>query len=190
MTAPAFIHARFASPLGLLHLVLDGEALVALDYPGFEARMMRLLARRFPGARLADGAVPPAVAAALERYFGGDEAALAGLALKLGGTPFQRAVWDALRNIPRGATQSYGGLAAAIGRPAAVRAVGLANGANPVAIAVPCHRVIGANGALTGYAGGLERKAWLLRHEGAAAIQSLAGSAGAGTGAVLTTPAA
>ena len=99
-------------------------------------------------------------------------------------------MWDALRKIPRGATQSYGGLAAAIGRPAAVRAVGLANGANPVAIAVPCHRVIGANGALTGYAGGLERKAWLLRHEGAAAIQSLAGSAGAGTGAVLTTPAA
>ncbi|MBL9009772.1 MAG: methylated-DNA--[protein]-cysteine S-methyltransferase [Alphaproteobacteria bacterium] len=180
MTVQTFTHARFASPLGDLHLVLDGAALVALDYPGYEPRMLRLLARRFAGARLAEGAAPAAVADALARYFAGDGGALGGLDLRLGGTPFQRSVWQALREIPWGETMSYGGLAASIGRPAAVRAVGLANGANPVAIVVPCHRVIGAKGALTGYAGGLERKAWLLRHEGAAAQLPAVSADGAG----------
>ena len=85
----------------------------------------------------------------------------------LGGTEFQRRVWRALRDIPHGQTISYGGLARRIGQPAAVRAVGLANGRNPLSIIVPCHRVIGANGALTGYGGGVERKRWLLAHEAA-----------------------
>jgi len=84
-----------------------------------------------------------------------------------GGTEFQRTVWSALRTIPVGATRTYGQLAASIGRPTAPRAVGLANGRNPVAIVIPCHRVIGSNAALTGYGGGLPRKQWLLRHEGA-----------------------
>ena len=83
------------------------------------------------------------------------------------GTPFQRAVWAALRRIPAGETLSYGQLAAQIGKPKAVRAVGLANGSNPVGVVVPCHRVIGADGSLTGYGGGLPRKLWLLEHEGA-----------------------
>ena len=91
--------------------------------------------------------------------------------MKAGCTPFQRAVWAALRRIPAGSTTSYGALSAEIGRPAAVRAVGLANGANPVAIVVPCHRVIGADGSLTGYGGGLPRKRWLLAHEGVAAFR-------------------
>jgi methylated-DNA-[protein]-cysteine S-methyltransferase len=82
-----------------------------------------------------------------------------------GGTEFQRTVWAALRAIPAGETRSYGQLAAAIGKPRAVRAAGLANGQNPIAVIVPCHRVIGANGTLTGYAGGVERKRWLLAHE-------------------------
>jgi methylated-DNA-[protein]-cysteine S-methyltransferase len=93
--------------------------------------------------------------------------ALDGLTVTTGGTDFQRSVWKALRAIPAGETRTYGQLAAAIGSPKAVRAVGLANGRNPVALIVPCHRVIGANGTLTGYAGGLERKRWLLQHEGA-----------------------
>ncbi len=167
-TPPTFTRARQPSPVGMLHLILDGEALVALDYDGYEARMMRLLARRFPKAALADGAVPGRVAKALDAYFAGDAHALEGIALQLGGTPFQQTVWAALRAIPWGATKSYGGLARAIGKPSASRAVGLANGANPVAIVVPCHRVIGADRKLTGYAGGLERKRFLLSHEGVA----------------------
>lgn len=163
-----FTRASYASPIGQLLLVLDGAALVALDFEGYEARMMRLLTRRFPKARLVEGKVPKAVAAALKAYFGGDHTALDGLAVRLGGTPFQERVWASLRRIPAGETRGYGALAADLGKPSASRAVGLANGSNPVAIVVPCHRVIGANGALTGYAGGLERKTFLLRHEGAA----------------------
>lgn len=167
MTKPVFTHARHASPVGPLHVVLDGAALVALDYEGYEARMRRLLARRFPGAVLEAGAVPAALAKALDAYFAGRKGALDGVALRLGGTTFQQKVWEALRAIKWGETRSYGGLAKEIGRPSASRAVGLANGANPVAIVVPCHRVIGADKRLTGYAGGLERKRFLLRHEGA-----------------------
>jgi methylated-DNA-[protein]-cysteine S-methyltransferase len=100
-------------------------------------------------------------------YFDGDVRALDALPVKTQGTAFQSEVWAALRAIPVGQTRSYGQLAAAIGRPSAVRAVGLANGSNPVGVIVPCHRVIGANGTLTGYAGGLERKRWLLAHEAA-----------------------
>ena len=88
------------------------------------------------------------------------------LPVETGGTEFQREVWRALRAIPAGETRSYGALASSIGRASAVRAVGLANGANPIGVVVPCHRVIGQNGALTGYAGGIERKRWLLAHEG------------------------
>lgn len=167
MTSETFIHARHASPVGTLHLILDGDAIVALDYEGYEARMMRLLKRRFPRAALREESVPLRISSALDSYFAGDAAALNRLQLKLGGTPFQQSVWRALRSIGWGETRSYGGLAAAIGRPKASRAVGLANGSNPVAIVVPCHRVIGADKTLTGYAGGLERKRFLLRLEGA-----------------------
>lgn len=162
-----FTRAAYASPIGALILVLDGTALVALDFEGYEPRMMRLLKRRFPKAQLVEGTVPREIAAALTAYFGGDHAALDGLKVRMGGTPFQEKVWALLRQIPAGETRGYGALAAKLGKPSASRAVGLANGSNPVAIVVPCHRVIGANGALTGYAGGLERKSYLLRHEGA-----------------------
>ena len=107
-----------------------------------------------------------APSSALRAYLAGRLDALDALPVDAGGTPFQRECWAALRTIPAGTTWSYRQLAAAIGRPAAVRAVGLANGANPVGIVVPCHRVIGADGSLTGYGGGLERKRWLLEHEG------------------------
>ncbi len=157
---------RVATPVGEVLLVTDGDGAVrALDFADYEARMTRLLARHAPGAVVVEGRAPEAVRRAVEGYFGGDVLALDGVAVRTGGTDFQRTVWKALRAIPAGETRTYGQLAAAIGSPRAVRAAGLANGQNPVAVIVPCHRVIGANGTLTGYAGGLERKRWLLDHE-------------------------
>lgn len=157
---------RIATPVGEVLLVTDGEGAVrALDFAGYEDRMSRLLARHAPGAVVVEGRAPDRVRRAVEGWFGGDLTALDGLTVKTGGTAFQRTVWAALRDIPAGETRSYGQLAAAIGSPRAVRAAGLANGQNPIAVIVPCHRVIGANGTLTGYAGGLERKRWLLEHE-------------------------
>jgi methylated-DNA-[protein]-cysteine S-methyltransferase len=99
--------------------------------------------------------------------------AIDALPVQTGGTPFQREVWGALRNIPCGTAVSYSKLAEQIGRPAAVRAVGLAHGSNPIGVVVPCHRVIGANGLLTGYGGGIERKSWLLKHEASAPTMNL-----------------
>ena len=124
------------------------------------------LARLGLSVVLVEGRAPGPVRRAVEAYFAGDVRALDSLEVKTAGTVFQRAVWAALRAIPAGETRSYAQLAAAVGAPRAVRAAGLANGQNPVAVIVPCHRVIGANGTLTGYAGGLERKRWLLAHEG------------------------
>jgi methylated-DNA-[protein]-cysteine S-methyltransferase len=115
---------------------------------------------------LKEGRASRSIIERLQAYMAGDIATLGGIPTDTTGTPFQREVWAALRQIPAGETWSYGRLAAHIGRPAAVRAVGLANGANPIGVVVPCHRVIGANGSLTGYSGGIERKRWLLQHEG------------------------
>jgi methylated-DNA-[protein]-cysteine S-methyltransferase len=160
---------RIATPVGEVLLVTDGEGTVrALDFADYEDRMTRLLGRHAPGAVVVEGRGSVTVRRAVEAWFGGDLTALDGLTVRTGGTVFQRTVWKALRAIPAGETRTYGQLAAAIGSPKAVRAAGLANGQNPIAVIVPCHRVIGANGTLTGYAGGLERKRWLLRHEGAA----------------------
>ena len=157
---------RIASPVGDVLLVTDAEGAVrAFDFTDYEPRMRKLLARHYGEVVLTEGRAPEAVRAAVAAYFGGDATALDGIAVTTGGTDFQRSVWAALRTIPAGETWSYGQLATAIGKPAAVRAVGLANGANPIGIIVPCHRVVGANGTLTGYAGGLERKRWLLAHE-------------------------
>ena len=108
---------------------------------------------------------PSGLCAAISSYFDGKLDVIDAIPVETGGTPFQRLVWRALRDIPCGTTISYGELANRIGQSAAVRAVGAANGANPVAVVVPCHRVIGANGSLTGYGGGIERKRWLLDHE-------------------------
>ena len=157
---------RIETPVGTVLLVVDPEGCVrALDFAGYEDRMHRLLRRHYGDAPLADGRAPEAVRDAVAAYFAGNHKALDGLTVKTAGTDFQRSVWAALRDIPAGETRTYGQLAAAIGKPKAVRAAGLANGQNPIAVIVPCHRVIGANGTLTGYAGGLERKRWLLDHE-------------------------
>lgn len=160
---------RVATPIGVALLVTDGDGrLRALDWEDHEARMRRSLRPR--GAHLAEAAAPKSVRAPLGDYFSGDLEALDAIPCETGGTPFQRAVWEALRRIPPGRTMSYGALAAALGAPAAARAVGHANGANPVSVVVPCHRLVGAGGALTGYGGGLERKRWLLAHEGAVEV--------------------
>jgi methylated-DNA-[protein]-cysteine S-methyltransferase len=129
--------------------------------------MRAWIGKHYPKARLAEGRAPAAVRGAFEAYFRGEAGALATVPWMASGTPFQLKVWEALCSIPAGETLSYAGLAQRIGRPTAVRAVGLANGANPVAVVVPCHRVIGSDGSLTGYGGGLPRKQRLLALEGA-----------------------
>lgn len=162
----ALILDRIDTPVGQVLLVVDGGGAVrALDFHDYEPRLRRLLHLHYGAFDLTLGAAPEAVRAAVAAYFAGDPTALDRLDVQTGGTDFQRSVWAALRAIPVGETRTYGQLAAAIGRPSAVRAVGLANGSNPIAVIVPCHRVIGANGTLTGYAGGLARKHWLLEHE-------------------------
>lgn len=158
------------SPLGTLLVVTDGaQRLRALDWQDHEPRMHLLMRRQYAGSPVrlhCTGAAQPSRAAlAMQAYFSGDIAAIDRLEIALGGTDFQRQVWAQLRAIPAGQTISYRELAQRIGRPAAVRAAGAANGANPVGIVVPCHRVVGSDQTLTGYAGGLHRKQWLLQHE-------------------------
>jgi methylated-DNA-[protein]-cysteine S-methyltransferase len=157
---------QYSSPFSTLLLVTDEQgALRALDFAGYELRMHRLLREHYGDYELEQSAAPVSVHRSLDAYFDGNLAALDGVRTATGGTSFQRAVWRALRSIKPGTTKSYGQIAANIGRPTASRAVGVANGSNPIAIVVPCHRVIGANGSLTGYGGGLPRKKWLLDHE-------------------------
>ena len=145
------------------------ERVRALEWEDHAHRLYRLLTRHYgtDGVTLVARGAASAARTRLDEYFAGDLRALDGIPVATAGTAFQREVWAALRSIPAGRTTSYGALAAAIGRPAAVRAVGLANGSNPIGIIVPCHRVVGANASLTGYGGGLPRKQWLLEHEGA-----------------------
>lgn len=164
------IVSHMPTPVGDMRLVTDERGIVrALDWADYTDRMHRLFVRQYGPEQVAlsDGVMPPELRDRLDAYFAGELHAIDGIVVETGGTAFQREVWAALRLIPAGQTFSYGMQAAKIGRPAAVRAVGLANGANPVGLVVPCHRVIGADGSLTGYGGGIERKRWLLRHEGA-----------------------
>lgn len=159
--------STLASPIGTALIVTDGAGVLrALDFEDYRPRMDRLLRRHYGTVELAEGPVPVAIAQALTAYFDGDLTAPDRLPTSTNGTDFQRRVWAELRRLRPGEAVSYGTLSARIGRPKAVRAMGLANGANPIAIVVPCHRVIGADGSLTGYGGGLHRKEWLLRHEG------------------------
>jgi methylated-DNA-[protein]-cysteine S-methyltransferase len=155
---------RLLTPIGVLALVVDERG--ALCVAGFTSEHGRM-ERALGDESLLERSNPAGVTDAFSAYFDGDLSALGALSVSLRGTEFQRSVWAALREIPCGTTWSYRDLAVRIGKPTAVRAVGLANGANPVAVAVPCHRVIGANGSLTGYGAGIARKRWLLEHEGA-----------------------
>jgi methylated-DNA-[protein]-cysteine S-methyltransferase len=162
------IRDQIKTPIGEMEMVADHEGNVrAVDWVEYEPRMLRFLRLHYGenGFKIEPGRNPHGLADAIHRYFSGDLAALDALPVKTAGTPFQRTVWSALREIPCGTTVSYAKLAQKIGRPTAMRAVGLANGSNPIGVIVPCHRVIGANGSLTGYGGGIDRKRWLLHHE-------------------------
>jgi methylated-DNA-[protein]-cysteine S-methyltransferase len=154
------------SPLGALLLAHAGDRLCILDFEGNELRFDTMLMRRFGNVSIAEKCVPDIIRDNLHAYFDGDLEALTNISVNATGTTFQQQVWHMLRRIPTGETWTYAELAAAIGRPGAQQAVGQANAQNPISIVVPCHRVIGSQGELTGYAGGLNRKRWLLRHEG------------------------
>ena len=157
-----------STPIGEIDVVVDaGGRLRVLEFHDQPQRLVRALRLHHRGQTVETGAAAAAVRDGLTAYFAGDLAVLKTIPWTIGGTAFQQQVWNALAEIPLGETTSYARLAERIGRPSAVRAVGLANGANPIAVVVPCHRVIGTGGSLTGYGGGIERKRWLLAHEGA-----------------------
>ena len=158
---------RLATPIGEALIVTDDEGILrAFDWTDWQSRMMRLLRLHYGSLTPMPGAAPRSMQRLLRRYFEGDVTCLAAIEWRTNGTTFQRKVWQGLTAIAPGETLSYGALATRLGCPRSVRAVGAANGANPISVVVPCHRVIGADGSLTGYGGGLARKRWLLEHEG------------------------
>jgi methylated-DNA-[protein]-cysteine S-methyltransferase len=158
---------RVPSPCGDMLLATHDGALCALHWDTDSAGIVLGLSQQYgKSVRVESRSSASAARLALEAYLAGDIHAIDTIPVTMRGTAFQREVWDALRKIPAGTTTSYGALAVQLHRPSGMRAVGLANGSNPIAVVVPCHRVIGADGSLTGYGGGLERKRWLLEHEG------------------------
>jgi methylated-DNA-[protein]-cysteine S-methyltransferase len=152
------------SPVGPLSIAAHEGRVCALSF-GRASEIATVTRRWYPGETLNTAADPAGAVTALASYFAGTLTALDDVVVELHGTPFQRRVWERLRTVAAGSTATYAEVARAIGAPAAVRAVGAANGANPVALIVPCHRIIGTGGHLTGYGGGLDRKRWLLSHE-------------------------
>jgi O-6-methylguanine DNA methyltransferase len=161
--------ATISTPLGDMLALASGVSLCALEFTGPRrlTRLERRLSRWFPPHEIVDRSTSVIARTQrwLEAYFDGVSAEVGDLPIALHGAPFETKVWRALQTIPPGATTSYGVIAAALGCPGAARAVGAANGANPIAIIVPCHRVVGSSGSLVGYGGGLDRKVWLLDHE-------------------------
>ena len=162
---PQLLIDQISSPIGDIFLVTKNQELCALDFSDSETRLLHLLQKRFGQVKLSSVSNPEGFSQKLLAYFEGNYSILDKIPVNLGGTAFQQLVWTTLQTIQPGATISYGELATKIGKPNAARAVGLANSLNPIAIVIPCHRVVGTK-TLTGYAGGLERKRWLLSHEG------------------------
>lgn len=158
---------KISTPIGDMVLVARDGVLLLLEFADADERVAREMRLRFPGVTLQQASNPFGLSDRVKDYFGGDLHALDDIITDGGGTAFEQAVWHELRRIPVGVTKSYGDIAARLNIHNGARAVGLANGRNPIAIVVPCHRVIGADGKMTGYGGGLHRKEWLLRHEGA-----------------------
>lgn len=157
---------KIPSPIGEMLLITDEQETVrALDFDGYQPHLHQLLQRHYGDYSLTDAAHDSDIARRLQRYFSGDLGALEDIRVATNGSPFQQQVWSALRKIPPGQVLSYSDLAAQLGQPKAARTVGGANATNPIAIIVPCHRIIAKNGNLTGFAWGLERKRWLLTHE-------------------------
>ena len=154
------------SPIGELTVAARGSKVCLVHFGPINKYVRTALTAWYPDTPIEPAKDPGGVVSVLSRYFDGDLTSLDEVEVELHGTPFQQRVWNALRTVTPGTTASYAELAGRVGAPAAVRAVGAANGANPVAVVLPCHRIIGSNGRLTGYGGGLERKRWLLHHEG------------------------
>ena len=154
------------SPIGKLTAAASGPRVCLVHFGPPSAAVKSSLKAWYPDDDIEPASDPGGVVRVLRRYFDGDLESLDEIEVELHGTPFQRSVWTALRSVKAGTTLSYAMLADRVGARAAVRAVGAANGANPVAVVLPCHRIIGSNGSLTGYGGGLDRKRWLLDHEG------------------------
>lgn len=169
-----FSTATLETPIGAMTLVVKDEKLVLLDFADNAMRIHKLLEKRFAGYTLEEAALTE-FSSAVTAYFAGELSLIHKLPVDSGGTAFQQSVWHTLNEIPAGQTWSYLELARQVGNANAVRAVGVTNGLNPISLALPCHRVIGANGSLTGYAGGLQRKKWLLEHEAKFAGSSRAG---------------
>jgi methylated-DNA-[protein]-cysteine S-methyltransferase len=158
------------TPIGPMTMLARDGVLLFLEFSDADDRVEQEIKVRFGDTELVPTKNPFGFSERITNYFAGDLAAIDTIPSEGGGTDFQRRVWAELRNIPCGVTISYGELASRLGDKNAMRAVGLANGRNPIAVVVPCHRVIGANGSMTGYGGGIARKEWLLRHEGALLI--------------------
>ncbi len=163
---PQLLRARIDTPVGPLVAVTSRGKLCALSFEDHDVKAEAFLARRFGPLTPLAAPDPGGVVTVLESYLEGRLDALDGIEVDPGGTDFQRRVWAELRKIPAGTTISYGELARRVGDPKACRAVAAANGANPIAVVITCHRVRAANGALWGYGGGVNRKEWLLKHEG------------------------
>jgi len=159
------IPVELDSPIGTIEIAVRDGALCALKFEDGGRPMHEVLTRRFGDVEPDRLPAQDPLIARFRDYFDGDLAALDAIEVDTGGTAFQRSVWAQLRRIPAGETASYRDVAAAIGVPGAVRAVGTANGSNPAGIVIPCHRVIRSDGDLGGYGGGLDRKRWLLQHE-------------------------
>jgi methylated-DNA-[protein]-cysteine S-methyltransferase len=160
---------RIDTPIGPMILLARDGVLLLLEFEEATDRVEREMRARFGTADRQPADDPFGLSSRVRRYFDGDLAAIDGIPTDGGGTDFERQVWRELRTIPCGTTQSYGAIARRLGDVGLARAVGTANGRNPIAVVVPCHRVIGADGALVGYGGGLHRKKWLLAHEKASA---------------------
>lgn len=152
--------------VGPIHMVAEGGRLLAMEFGDVEHRLMPMLRSRFGKEPMLESEDDLSeITSAIRAYFEGDLAAIDAIEVDGGGTEFQRHAWQSLRAIPPGETRTYGQMAAALGRPNAARAVGMANALNPISLVVPCHRLVGSNGSLTGYGGGIERKRWLIDHE-------------------------
>ena len=165
-TAADLFIDRISTEIGTVLIVSDEKAVCAVDFEDHEARMHELLTQHYEVFNLIPKRNPLDISDRLQAYFEGDFSAISNIPVNPSGTDFQREVWRNLRSIPPGKTITYGQLASLLNKPKSARAVGMANSLNPISIVLPCHRVIGANGKLTGYSGGLDRKRWLLHHEG------------------------
>ena len=168
--AISILSDHIETPLGTMLLLARDGALIGLEFDDQPERVARDLRLRFGSSERFPADNPNGFSDRIRAYFAGDVKAIEGIPTDGGGTAFQRRVWEELKRIPCGVTISYGTLAKRLGDANLTRAVGLANGRNPISVVVPCHRVIGADGSMTGYGGGIPRKEWLLRHEGALLI--------------------